>query len=135
MPNPAIPLPTLLPAAKRCWHILYAEDVRELREVARLALSLDGHSIECAFDGRLALERVKAAPAAFDLILTDHHMPNMNGLEFVQHLRAMGFPGKIVVFSSELKEQVRDAYLALRVDRVLPKPIFPSELRRVLAEL
>ena len=47
----------------------------------------------------------------------------------------MHWPGKIVVFSSELKEQVRDAYLALHVDRVLPKPIFPSELRKVLAEM
>ena len=100
-----------------------------------MALSLDGHQIECALDGKLALDRVTADPAAFDLILTDHHMPNMNGLEFVGHLRAMKYPGKIVVFSSELRKEIEQAYLALGVDRVLPKPIFPSELRKVLAEL
>jgi CheY-like chemotaxis protein len=121
--------------AGRKWRILYAEDVRELRDVARMALSLDGHTIECAVDGKAALERVTGAPGDFDLIITDHHMPNMNGLEFVQHLREMKWPGKIIVFSSELKAEVEKAYLGHRVDRVLPKPIFPSELRKVLAEL
>ncbi|MBI5770778.1 MAG: response regulator [Verrucomicrobia bacterium] len=130
-PKPSVRSPT--PGRK--WRILYAEDVRELREVARLALTLDGHSIECALDGKLALERVTGAPDAFDLIITDHHMPNMNGLEFVEQLRAMRWPGKIIVFSSELKSEVEKAYVAHCVDRVLPKPIFPSELRRVLAEL
>ena len=100
-----------------------------------MALTLDGHSIECALDGKLALERVTAEPTAFDLIITDHHMPNMTGLEFVQQLREMKWPGKIIVFSSELRPQVHAEYLDLQVDRVLPKPIFPSELRKVLAEL
>ena len=131
------PLPSspTAPAAARKWRILYAEDVRELREVARMALSLDGHRIETANDGQLALERVIAAPTAYDLIITDHHMPNMEGLEFVEQLRARKFPGKIIVFSSELRAEVEKAYHALHVDLVLPKPIFPSELRKVLAEL
>ena len=135
MTTSATPLTPSAPVTRRRWRILYAEDVRELREVARMALSLDGHQIECALDGKLALDRVTADPAAFDLILTDHHMPNMNGLEFVGHLRAMKYPGKIVVFSSELRKEIEQAYLELGVDRVLPKPIFPSELRKVLAEL
>ena len=135
MTSSASPLPTTAHTPGRKWRILYAEDVRELREVARMALTLDGHSIECALDGQLALERVIAAPDAFDLIITDHHMPNMEGLELVENLRKLKFPGKIVVFSSELKQQIHDAYVAFNVDRVLPKPIFPSELRKVLAEL
>lgn len=135
MTTPATTPTPAAPAPRRRWRILYAEDVRELREVARIALSLDGHKVECALDGKIALERVTADTAAFDLILTDHHMPNMNGLQLVEQLRAMKFPGKIVVFSSELRPQVEKAYLALGVDRVLPKPIFPSELRKVLAEL
>lgn len=100
-----------------------------------MALSLDGHAFDCALDGKLALERIKADPLAFDLVLTDHHMPNMNGLQLVEELRAMNYPGKIVVFSSDLRQSIHDAYVVFKVDRILPKPIFPSELRRVLAEL
>ena len=119
----------------RALRILYAEDLRDLREVARIALTRDGHSIECVADGVLALERIKAAPNSLDLLITDHHMPKMNGLELVTALGAEPFAGKIIVFSSELSPAIGAAYLQLGVDRILPKPIFPSELRQVLAEV
>jgi len=129
--------PTLPPAAlaRQPLRILYADDLRDLREVLRMALTREGHAIECVADGRLALERLKEHPASFDLLITDHHMPEMNGLELVTRLRALPFRGKIVVFSSELSATVSDAYRALKVDLVLAKPIFPSVLRQVLAEL
>jgi len=135
MTQSATPRPAATPAIGRKWRILYAEDVRELRDVARMSLTRDGHVIECVVDGQAALDRLTANPTEFELLLTDHHMPNMNGLELVARLRAMNFPGKIIVFSSELKQNIHDAYVALKVDLVLPKPIFPSELRRILGDL
>ena len=119
----------------RSLRILYAEDLRDLREVARMALTRDGHTIECVADGSLALEKIKAAPDSLDLLITDHHMPKMNGLELVTALGGVPFTGKIIVFSSELSPAIGAAYLKLGVDRILPKPIFPSELRKVLAEV
>jgi two-component system chemotaxis response regulator CheY len=117
----------------RALRIIYAEDLRDLREVARMSLTRDGHTIECVEDGTLALARITATPDAFDLLLTDHHMPLMTGLELVAAVRALPFPGKIIVFSSELSPAVSAEYRKLAVDLILPKPIFPSELRRVLA--
>lgn len=115
--------------------ILYADDMPELREVACASLSRDGHSVECAADGALAVERVTAGPTAFDLLITDHHMPNLNGLELVMQLRVLGFQGKILVFSSELSREIHAAYQRLNVDRILYKPVFPSTLRQVLVDL
>ncbi len=122
------------PAQKKFLRILYADDLRELRDVARISFSRDGHGIECVDDGLIALNRVMADPN-FDLVITDHHMPNMNGLELVKGLRKLEFPGKIIVFSSELGPQVAGEYRKLNVDRILYKPIFPSALRQTLAEL
>ena len=124
---------TLLKA--RPLRVLYAEDLRDLREVARMALTRDGHTIECVPDGLQALQKIQAQPDSLDLLITDHHMPQMNGLELVTALRALPFSAKIIVFSSELSPVVAAAYHALNVDRILPKPIFPSELRQVLAEM
>jgi len=115
--------------------IIYADDLINLREVARMALSRDGHTIECVENGAIALEKISAAPTAYDLILTDHHMPVMNGLELVTAPRSVPISAKIIVFSSGLNPKVAAAYLALGVIRILPKPIFPSELRRALTEL
>lgn len=108
--------------------------MRELREVARISLSREGHGIECVADGALALARVKA-DSGFDLVITDHHMPNMNGLEFVTALRQIGFAGRILVFSSELSSAVANEYRKLQVDHILYKPVFPSVLRQTLAKL
>ncbi|HVS51050.1 MAG TPA: response regulator [Opitutaceae bacterium] len=112
--------------------VLYAEDMRELREVMRISLTRDGYHIECVVNGEVALQRLTAEPDAFDLVITDHHMPVMNGLEFVTHLRTRPFAGKVIVFSSELDVEVAHEYRKLGVDRILYKPIYPSELRKVL---
>lgn len=123
------------PNSKKLLRILYAEDMRELRDVARIALSREGHLIECVCDGQEALDRITADPEAFDLLMTDHHMPNLDGLELVTHVRTLPFTGKILVFSSELSPTIAEAYIELKVDRMLSKPVFPSELRHLLAEM
>lgn len=121
--------------SKKLLRILYADDMRELREIARIALTREGHLIECVPDGRQALDRITANPHGYDLLISDHHMPELDGLELVSHVRALPFTGKILIFSSELSAATTDAYNELKVDRMLFKPVFPSELRQVLAEL
>jgi two-component system chemotaxis response regulator CheY len=132
-PNPAPTTPSPADPCCRPVRILYADDLRELRVLMQLMLTRDGHTVELFPDAGLALPRVEAAPGDFDLVITDHHMPIMNGLEFVARLRQSPYAGKVVVFSSELAPEVRAAYLALHVDHVLPKPVAPAELRRLLA--
>lgn len=121
-------------APKRFLRILYADDVRELRDVMRLSLSRAGHGIECVEDGTRALARVTADPN-FDLVITDHHMPLMNGLDLIRCLREREFAGKIMVFSSELNPAVSLEYRRMNVDRILFKPVYPSVLRATIYEL
>ena len=119
---------------RRHLRVLYADDLPELRDVVRIALSREGHGIETFPDGQAALNRV-TQDRSFDLVITDHHMPNLNGLEFVRGLRGIGFGGRIMVFSSELSLEVASEYCRLNVDRILYKPVYPSQLRDVLGEL
>jgi len=72
---------------------------------------------------------------AYDVLITDHHMPTISGLELVAQVRALNFPGKIIVFSSELSTEVDMGYRRHKVDHILPKPIFPSDLRAIFATL
>lgn len=130
------PTPSAAPFSpeKEYLRILYADDLAELREVARLLLSRDGHGVELVPDGRAAVERIAADPG-FDLVITDHHMPVLNGLQLVQRLREMAFAGAIVVCSSELNHEVEQEYRRLNVDRFLYKPVPPAILRQTLAEI
>lgn len=126
---------TATPFATTPLRILYADDVLELRDVVRLSLSRLGHDVQCVPDGSQALASVKSNPQAFDLIITDHHMPVMNGLEFVTALRTTTFAGRLIVFCSELDSTVATTYEELGADRLLYKPVLPSALRRLISEL
>jgi len=126
--------PTTTTAPRKALRIMHVDDMRQLREIVQMSLSRDGHTVESYADGKDALERIQHDPAAYDLFISDHHMPRMNGLEVVRELRRIAFRGKIFIFSSEIDEEVNDIYLTLKVDMVLPKPIILPELKQFLAE-
>ncbi|MBI2814187.1 MAG: response regulator [Opitutae bacterium] len=123
------------PPTKKSLRVLYADDLRELRQLLEVVLGRDGHKVESVSDGNLALNLLRANPTGYDVVITDHHMPTVSGLELVAQLREMQFAGKIIVFSSELSEAVDASYRAHKVDFLLPKPVFPSDLRALFATL
>jgi two-component system chemotaxis response regulator CheY len=127
--------PSSRPPHGRPARVLYAEDMADLREVMRLILQSEGYQIETVNDGAAALRCLRENLAGFDLLITDHHMPELNGLELVHQLRTTPYRGKIMVFSSELDPEVHREYHRLGVQVILPKPIRPSVLRKALEDL
>jgi two-component system, chemotaxis family, chemotaxis protein CheY len=101
----------------------------------RVIVEAEGYQIDTVSDGDEALQRLLDDPSAYDLLITDHHMPRMNGLELVHQVVKIPFPGRILVFSSELDPNVHREYHRLGVSVILPKPIRPAILRKALAEL
>jgi CheY-like chemotaxis protein len=120
--------------ANKSRHVLYVDDMRELREVAHLALSSVGHRVECVADGAEAFDRIVSASGAYDLIISDHHMARLNGIGLVIKLREIGYPGKIAIVSSELNREVADEYHQLGVSRILYKPVELADLRSLVLE-
>jgi CheY-like chemotaxis protein len=121
------------PVPKRALRIVHLDDMPELCVIVQTSLARDGHQVESFSDGESALRRLQENPAGIDLFISDHHMPKMNGLEVVRRLRKTGFSGKIFIYSSEIDDDVNNLYLALKVDRVMSKPILLPELRQWLA--
>jgi CheY-like chemotaxis protein len=114
--------------------VLYVDDMRELRDVARLALSRSGHKVDCATNGQEALDMVNADSGGYDIVITDHHMGGMNGLELVMKLREIKFAGMIAIVSSEINVEIADDYRRLGVERLLYKPVELSEMRALVLE-
>ena len=115
--------------------ILCAEDRPEIRTLLGHMLAHDGYAFECVSDGQQALDRVTASPASFDIVITDHHMPHLDGLKLVERLRQTTFAGRILVFSSSLTRQHRAFYNELSVDGIFSKPNESRKLLDTLAEL
>ncbi|MCI8683766.1 MAG: response regulator [Lachnospiraceae bacterium] len=70
--------------------ILLVEDNELNMEIAKELLGITGAEIEMAWDGKEGLEQFAEHPADYyDIILTDVQMPEMNGYEMAQAIRAM----------------------------------------------
>lgn len=97
-------------AAPRPLRILCADDNAMLGEVMLCLFAAAGHWVEHAGDGLKAWERISRDVANFDVIITDHQMPGLNGLELVELLREANYPGRIVVHTSGLTSETAEQY-------------------------
>ena len=79
--------------------------------------------------------KVKVSAQPFDIIITDHRMPRMTGLDLVRRLRAEKFGGKILVLSAHLSDEVIQQYDELEVDMMMTKPFDFEELQQAMAVL
>lgn len=115
--------------------ILHVEDSQTVAAVVARFLRAKGYQVEGAVNGREALARILAQPAAHDLIIMDYSMPELDGLECVKALREKGFVGKILVFTDSLPDGMANQFLALSVSRILYKSSDFVSLHRVIQDL
>ncbi len=109
--------------------VLCIEDEPEMIELFRLILGRSNYNVVGAFSGEEGLS--KAAEVRPDLILLDLMMPEMDGWEVCQRLRANEDLRDIPVIVVTAKAQTIDRVLALKVARVddyITKPFGPQEL-------
>jgi CheY-like chemotaxis protein len=111
----------VLPDSPRPRRILCVDDEPAVRDVIALYLRRCGYDVEIAADGLIALNILAKDPARFDAVITDNQMPNLTGIALVERLRANGYPGHIVFFSSTLPTQSAEQLARLRVDAVVEK--------------
>lgn len=114
--------------------ILLVDDNVIQAATRKAILSRLGRGVIVASDGRQALEHLRAADAAhpIGLVITDHLMPGMNGLEFVGELRKH-YPQLPVLVVSGM-EDAAEAYGDLDVVFRL-KPLPPDELLHLVRTL
>lgn len=99
--------------------ILCAEDHPWVGEMLLWMFTRAGHSVAHAIDGQAAWELLLPDFEAFDVLITDHQMPRVDGLTLVKRVRGTPFRGRIVVHATSLRECDARSYRALDVDLIL----------------
>lgn len=109
--------------------LVYIDDDEEMLELVKAILVQHGYSVEGASGGREGLELVRHALP--DLVLLDLMMPDMDGWDVYQHLKADESTRDIPVIILTAKVQNLDKTLGLSIAKVegyIAKPFSPHEL-------
>jgi CheY-like chemotaxis protein len=121
--------PLLVPGLR----VLVADDEPMIREVVRLYLSGDGHTVETAEDGSIALKKFKTA--RYDLVLTDRAMPELSGDQLAVEIKALRPDIPIILLTGFGDLMNADGEKPAGVDAVVAKPFTMASLREAVAEV
>lgn len=117
-------------------NVLLVEDNAFAQRLARQVLvQLGFQNIHMVKDGQAAIEALEEAELRYDLIISDWNMPNVTGLELLQHVRKswenMPF---LMLTGNQTVEFVQQAR-ANKVDAYIIKPFSPLQLRQKICAI
>ncbi|MCK0069690.1 MULTISPECIES: response regulator [Kordiimonas] len=112
--------------------ILAVDDSKTMRDMVSFTLKGAGHDVLLADDGVNALSALTGETV--DLIITDINMPNMNGIELVEKLRAdprfRATP--ILILTTESDDGLKQRGRAAGATGWIVKPFVPEKLLKVV---
>jgi signal transduction histidine kinase/CheY-like chemotaxis protein len=113
--------------------VLIIEDNEDAREMLRTALTLAGHEVHDAADGRAGIEAARTVVP--DVALIDVGLPGLNGYDVARRIRADACGQSMVLIAITGYGQDEDRRRALDAgfDAHLTKPVLPERLTELIA--
>jgi two-component system, chemotaxis family, chemotaxis protein CheY len=120
------------------YNVLIVDDSRTMRQVIKKALSVSGFKVGEyleAGNGKEALEVL--AKSWVDLVLSDIHMPEMDGFGLLQALREddSWHDLPVVMITTEANEQRLQEAMSLGAKGYIRKPFTPENIRSFLSRI
>ncbi len=111
-------------------HLLISDDDRDFRETLGRVFGRAGFATSLAADGREALRVVDREE--IHVVVTDLHMPRVNGLDFVRTIRQRQMDLPCILISAALDSRVVQEAESLPVFSVLEKPFSLDAMRQAV---
>lgn len=116
--------------------VLFVDDEKSLVEFGITVLEKAGYNVHGLVDSREALETIQASPKKFDLIVTDHIMPFMHGMELAKKIHDIRSDLPILLCtgtkSEELVEQAKGAGVAEVLQKPVPMKTLVTAINKIL---
>lgn len=118
------------------------DDPFQLEVISETLRSLGISDITAESSGEKALHSLAqaAAHSPFDLMLSDLHMPRMDGFQFMEAVAKGGFKGALIIVSGQSGEVMHSASLVAQLRRFtllgsLQKPVEKTALLQLISKL
>jgi DNA-binding response OmpR family regulator len=106
--------------------VLVVDDDDDTRSLNTEVLVCSGYKVDTAADGAIAWETLQLN--TYDLLLTDHDMPNLTGFELLKKLRAARMSLPVILISGTIPTDELSRHPWLQIEATLRKPYAPDEL-------
>ena len=106
--------------------ILVVDDDKNIRKLMTVVLSNEGFAVLSASDGKKALEIMDKEMV--DMIIVDIMMPNLDGYEFTETVRAVNDKLPIIMLSAKQLAEDRKKGFVAGIDDFMVKPVDTEEL-------
>lgn len=112
--------------------ILIIDDFENTLQVTSLSLMAEGYKVIKAKNGKEALMLLQSQ--SVDLIITDYHMPKMNGLELIKEVKKnpINKNKPVFVLSTETSQKIKEHAYVLGVTAWIKKPFNLAQLRQLV---
>jgi len=116
----------LFRASTSVGHILIVDDDARIRDTVTAVLVHTGYRVSCAEDGEAGWNALCAAK--FDMMITDHEMPRLKGLDLLRRVRAAPLNVPVLLASGNIPWHEPDLLPLLSPGEVLEKPYSAANL-------
>ena len=116
-------------------HILLADDDQATRDLVKRALESDGHTVDITQDGTEALETLTSDAASFDVLVSDVHMPGLDGIALARRAIESRPSLKLLLMSGFAEELERAQALKSPNLGVIMKPFTLEQVRAAVRAL
>jgi DNA-binding NtrC family response regulator len=79
--------------------VLVVDDEKDIRRLLSDFLSSEGFEVSVAKDGQESLDQMRVN--SFDLVITELHMPRMDGIEMLKHMEQASRRVKVIVMTAD----------------------------------
>jgi two-component system cell cycle sensor histidine kinase/response regulator CckA len=115
--------------------ILVVDDEPSVLEVVTAALKQLGYRVTMARDGSEGLAKFRDHPEAFDLVVTDHVMPDLTGVKLAQKMLQIREDIPIILFSGFSETISPEKARSLGIKEFLMKPIMKRQLAETVRKV
>ncbi|MCI5113356.1 MAG: response regulator [Candidatus Electrothrix sp. AW1] len=124
-----------LPRARGNEHILFVDDEVHITRINHTLLSNLGYRVTTETHSLAALKKVQENPTAFDLLITDHTMPELTGTELAQAVLQLRPDLPVILCTGYTAACSQQDALQLGIKQYVIKPLSTKKLARIVREV